>query len=103
MAKASWTSIARHDLKEIGRYIGQHEKRPSVAAKILREIKSKCDDYSDAFARGSVLGSDASELGEACRVFPHKRWVIVFEAADGGILVLRVLDGSRDFRRLFGN
>jgi plasmid stabilization system protein ParE len=48
-----------------------------------------------------VLGSDAAELGAGCRVFPHKRWAIVFEAAEAGILVLRVLDGSRDFPRLF--
>lgn len=102
MARATWTSTAREDLKQIGRYIGRREGRTSVAAKILREIRTKCDNYAEAFARGSVLGSDAAEIGAGCRVFPHKRWVIVFESTDGGILVLRVLDGSRDFPRLFG-
>ena len=101
MAKAKWTSPARDDLKEIGRYIGRHEQRPSVAAKILREIAAKCDEYAKVFAAGSVIGSDATELGEGCRVFSHKRWVIVFEPIDGGIEVLRVLDGSRDYPRLF--
>ena len=102
MATAKWTVLARDDLKEIGRYIGRRELRPSAASKILREIKAQCDDYSEIFARGSAIGSDAAELGENCRVFAHKRWVIVFEPIDGEIEVLRVFDGSRDYPRLFG-
>lgn len=101
MVRAKWTSPAREDLKEIGRYIGRHERRPSIAAKILREITAKCDEYAKVFADGSVIGSDAEELGEGCRIFSHKRWVIVFEPINGGIEILRVLDGSRDYRRLF--
>jgi plasmid stabilization system protein ParE len=102
MAKAKWTATARDDLKKIGRYIGRSEHRPSVAERILRALHSQCDEYADAFARGSVLGSDASELGSGCRIFAHKRWVIVFEPMAGGIEVLRVFDGSRDYPRLFG-
>ncbi|MEX2315742.1 MAG: hypothetical protein WD669_01230 [Pirellulales bacterium] len=41
-------------------------------------------------------------LGESHRVFAHKRWVVVFRPIEGGIEVLRVLDGSREFTRLFG-
>ncbi len=103
MAKAKWTRPARQDLKAIGHYIGRHERRPSVAAKILRELNAKCDEYAEAFARGSVIGSEASELGEGCRSFTHKRWVIVFEPISDGIEVLRILDGSRDYPRLFGS
>jgi plasmid stabilization system protein ParE len=103
MAKAKWTSLAREDLKAIGRYIGHHEQRPAVAAKILREIHAKCDEYSEAFAHGSVIGSDASELSEGCRIVSHQRWVIVFEPIGSGIEVLRVLEGSRDYPRLFGH
>ncbi len=102
MAKAKWTRPARQDLKAIGHYIGHRERRPSVAAKILREINAKCDEYAEAFARGSVIGSEAFDLGEGCRIFTHKRWVIVFEPINGGIEVLRILDGSRDYPRLFG-
>ena len=101
MAKAKWTIPARNDLKAIGHYIGRHERRPSVAAKILREINAKCDEYAEAFARGSIIGSEASELGERCRIFPYKRWIIVFEPIGGGIEVLRIFDGSRDYPRLF--
>lgn len=102
MAKAKWTATARDDLTSIGRYIGRSEQRPSVAAKLIREIANQCDEYSEAFARGSVLGSDASYLDVGCRVFSHKRWVIVFESTGSGIEVLRIFDGSRDYPRLFG-
>jgi plasmid stabilization system protein ParE len=88
MAKAKWTTLAREDLKSIGRYIGRHEQRPSVAARILREIHAKCDKYSEAFAHGSVIGSDASELGDGCRIISHQRWLIFFEPIDRGIEVL---------------
>jgi len=103
MAKTKWTRPAREDLKEIGRYIGRTQQRPTIATKILREIKAKCDEYSQAVARGSVLGSDAEELGAACRILSFKRWVIVFEPTECGIEVLRILDGSRDYPRLFGD
>jgi len=36
------------------------------------------------------------------RVFTHKRWVVVFRPIDNGIEVMRILDGSRDFSRIFG-
>jgi plasmid stabilization system protein ParE len=49
MAQAKWTSPAQDDLKAIGRFLSRQEGRPSVAAKILREIKAKCDEYSQAF------------------------------------------------------
>ena len=77
MPQTKWTRVARQDLKEIGLYIGRTERRPSTAAKILREIKSKCDEYAIAFAQGSVIGSDASHLDPDCRVFSYKRWVII--------------------------
>jgi plasmid stabilization system protein ParE len=102
MPKAKWTATARDDLKSIGRYIGHNEKRPSIAAKIIREIATKCDEYAEAFARGSVLGSDASHLEIGCRIFVHKRWVVVFEPNENGIEVLRNFDGSRDYPTLFG-
>jgi plasmid stabilization system protein ParE len=102
MPKAKWTKPAREDLKAVGLYIARQDRRPSVAAKILREIDNKCNDYAEAFSRGSVIGSEAKELGENCRLFTHKRWVIVFEPIRNGIEVLRIFDGSRDYPRLFG-
>jgi hypothetical protein len=49
MTKAKWTKPAKQDLKEIGLYIARQDRRPSVAAKILKEIDAKCNDYAEAF------------------------------------------------------
>jgi len=40
-------------------------------------------------------------LGDDVRVTSWKRWVIVFRPAAHGIDVLRVVDGSRDWTKLF--
>lgn len=103
MAGATWTKPAREDLQAIGRFIGREQLSPRLAATVLRELKTKADEYSEIFTQGSVVGTDAPELGENCRVFSHKRWVIVFEPTSKGIEVLRVFDGSRDYPRLFGS
>jgi plasmid stabilization system protein ParE len=50
-----------------------------------------------------VIGTARPDLGELHRIFTHKRWVIIFRPIAGGIEVLRVLDGSRDYPRLFGS
>ena len=101
MAKAKWTSSARSDLKEVALYIGRQERRPFIAAKSVREIKSKCDDYANAFEHGSEIGTSRPELGEKYRSFSFKRWVIIFRPIEKRIEVLRVVDGARDYPRLF--
>lgn len=89
MPKAKWTSPARLDLKEIALYIGRKDRRPSTAAKIVREIKATCDDYATAFAAGSTIGSSRPELGQSYRSFSHQRWAIVFRPIDAGGSLVR--------------
>jgi len=97
MQKAEWSDPAREDLKEIGLYIGRQQQRPSTAAKIMREIRSHCD-YLAGFPQS---GTGRPDLGDDVRVTSWKRWVIVFRPAAHGIDVLRVVDGSRDWTKLF--
>jgi len=89
------------DIEEIGLYIGRRQHRPSVAAKIIRELKTQCD----LLAKHPHMGTLKLSLGDEVRIFSHKRWVIVFrplgEEKSGGIEVLRILDGARDFGALF--
>jgi toxin ParE1/3/4 len=103
MARAQYTPEARRDLKEIALWIGRRDRRPKVAAKIVREIKVRCDDFANAFAAGSDIGTPRPELGSGYRVFPHKRWVIIFRELAHGMEVMRIVDGARDFDRLFGD
>ncbi len=97
MPKADWSDLAREDLKEIGRYIGRQQQRPSTAAKIMREIRNHCDHL----ALAPYSGTARTDLGDDIRVTSWKRWVIVFRSAVDGINVLRIVDGSRDWTKLF--
>jgi toxin ParE1/3/4 len=102
MSHADWAPQAKADLHDIYLWIARRDGRRSTARRIVREIRQECNRYANAFAAGSLLGTASSELGESARNFTHKRWVVVFRPVDEGIEVLRVVDGSRDFPRLFG-
>lgn len=73
-----------------------------MAKKVLRELRRECDEYAAVFGSGSVIGTARPDLGRYVRTFAYKRWVILFRPIRGGIEVLRVVDGSRDYPRLFG-
>ena len=103
MAVLALTELARDDVDGIYDYIGEQERRPATADKVVTEIIDACWSYAASFAAGSVLGSARDDLGESYRVFTHKRWVVVFRPIENGIEVLRVVDGSRDYGQLFGH
>jgi plasmid stabilization system protein ParE len=97
MPQAHWSDLAREDLREIGRYIGREQFRPSVAAAIMREIRNHCDHLG----RAPFSGTARPDLGQEIRVTSWKRWVIIFRTASHGIDVLRIVDGSREWTKLF--
>jgi plasmid stabilization system protein ParE len=96
-AKAGWSSIAERDLEEIVYYIAVVDGRPHVAEQIACEIREHCERY----AGHPLVGEEEPRLGGNCRRFTHKRWVIFYRVEKAGIGVLRVVDGARDFDRLF--
>ena len=101
MSHAEWARRAELDLQDIYLWIARRDGRRTTARKIVREIREQCDEYAAAYAQGFVLGTARPDLGELSRVFTYKRWVIVFRPIDNGIEVQRVIDGSRDFSRIF--
>jgi plasmid stabilization system protein ParE len=103
MSRAQWTSSAKADLRDTYLWIARHDNRRDTARNVIRGLRQQCDQYAIAFANGSVLGTSRNDLGELVRVFTYKRWVIVFRAISNGIEVLRVVDGSRDFTRIFAS
>lgn len=102
MSHAEWTAPAESDVEDIYGWIAIRDGRTLTAKKVLRELRRACDEYAEAFASGSILGTARHDLGEFFRVFTHKRWVVIFRPLHDGIEVLRVLDGSQDFSRIFG-
>ena len=98
MSRVQWTPVAERDLDDIFDYIAEISHRPQTAAQILRDINEKATQY----ARQSGMGSRRSDLPEHFRFFVHKRYVVVYEPLDDGIRVHGVVDGARDWPRLFG-
>jgi toxin ParE1/3/4 len=96
-SKAIWTQYAESDLEDIVYYISVKEGRPAVAEQIAHDLKAECDRRAEAPLTGEV----DSRLGPKCRRFVFKRWVELYRPCQEGIAVLRIVDGSRDFDKLF--
>lgn len=97
MPTVKWSPDAEKDLDGIFDYITEAEHRPSTAAKLIREIDGKCR----LRAYQPLAATRRDDLGEGLHTFPHKCYIIVYRPLDDGIEVLRVLDGARDYPRLF--
>ncbi len=97
MTTANWTPEAETDLEDIVYFLGVERDRRDTARKIAQEFRDKCDLH----ATQPHLGTARPDLGDQCRVFSHKRWVVVFRPYRKGIEVLRIFDGARDYPRLF--
>lgn len=102
MSSLHWTEQARQDIDDIYDFIARYDRRPLSAERVVEALVGACSSYADYYAAGSVIGAARPELGEDYRAFTHKRWVVLFRPLDDGIEVMRVLDGSRDYPRLFG-
>jgi toxin ParE1/3/4 len=98
MARAIWTPTARRELDEIHDFIGIERHSQSAAEKLVRDIHKKAELY----ASQPRTGTSRPDLGDDFRVFHHKPCIIVVRASPEGIEVLRVIDGRRDYEKLFG-
>ena len=95
--RARWTPQAEQDLEDIVSYIALKEGRPATAESIADEIHEKCETCS----KFPTLGTARHDLGAGYRVVGVKRWIIIFRPMDQHIEVMRVVDGARDYGRLF--
>jgi plasmid stabilization system protein ParE len=102
MSNLQLSPHGRRDIDEIYDYIARRDQRPLTADNVVRKLQEACQFYADSIASGFMIGTARSDLGEAYRIFTHKRWVILFRPIHDGIEVLRVVDGSRDFTRTIG-
>jgi toxin ParE1/3/4 len=89
-----FTPQAEADLEEIGDYIALDN--PARAVSFIRDIQEHCVRV----ARQPLLYAERPELGPVVRVCVHKTYLIIYEPVDDGALILRVLHGARDLRKL---
>jgi plasmid stabilization system protein ParE len=98
MPRVRWTPQARQELKEVAKYIARQDNRPRVASKLVDDVRDKLELY----AQQPGMGTWHSELPTGFRYFAHKRYIIIYQPRDDGIIVHGVVDGAREWTRLFG-
>ena len=96
MPIARRTEAAERDLQEIAYQIAVSDARPLTADRIIDQLIGQANDLAQ-FSLTSQIGTAAPEIGEGVRLFPFKRWVILFRYEPHGIDVLRIADASQDY------
>jgi plasmid stabilization system protein ParE len=96
MPSARRSESAERDLQDIAFHVAFTERRPLTADRIIDELIAQAEKLAQ-LSTTTVLGTAAPEIGDGVRLFPYKRWVIMFRYAPHGIDVLRFADGSQDY------
>ena len=89
------SAAARSDLDDIWLYIGYDN--PNAADKYVRAIVSRFPKLASM----PHMGRERPELSPSLRSFVVGHHVIFYRLFDGGVEVVRVLDGVRDLPPLF--
>jgi len=89
------TKTADRDLLEIAAYIARDN--PPAADALIDTFHEKFSLLSE-FPR---LGQERPELAADLRSLPVGKYLILYRPLRDGILVLRVVHGARNLRRLF--
>jgi toxin ParE1/3/4 len=89
------TATARRDLLQIWAYIAVDNL---TAADNLLDL---IDEKIQLLAESPGLGPRRPELGRSLRSFPVGHYIIFYRRRRDGILLVRVLHGARNLRRVF--
>jgi toxin ParE1/3/4 len=95
MAHRRRSSTAERDLIEIWGFIANDD--PAAADRQLDRLDRVCR----ILAENPSLGVTREDLAPGLRFFPVGNYLIFYTAEAGGIVVVRVLDGARDYAREF--
>ncbi len=85
---------ADEDLYEIWSYI--QKDNPRAADALIAELTRKFE----LLAEHKGIGTPRPKVHSDLRVFPVRRYLIVFRRIDDGIEIVRVVHSARDLRRL---
>ncbi len=86
---------AKCDLREIKNYLARQS--PSACIRILDRI----NDAFELIADQPGMGERADDVIAGCRIFPVRKYVILYKEMPRGIRISRIVHGSRDLSQLF--
>ncbi len=95
MSRAFFSPSARRDLLDILEFIARD--KPGAALRHVERLEDACQ----VLAKNPQLGTARDDLVPQMRVWSLGRHAIFFRPTDGGIEIVRVVDGARDFVSLF--
>ena len=92
MRRIRLTQSASEDLEELWRYIAIEQESPKAADNVLDKI----DEKLKLTLLNPGIGESVDHL-RACarRIIVHRRFLVFYEDTNQGLIVLRVLHGSR--------
>jgi toxin ParE1/3/4 len=91
MARIVRTRQAREDVIDIWEYIARDNS--TAADKLLR----KFDETMQHLSEHPRIGAPQDKYRRGLRCFPVGRYLIFYESFDGGIRIIRVLHGRRNW------
>lgn len=95
MARLTITDHARSDLHEIHSYIA--EDNPEAARRFIKRLRDKARQISETPGMGR---SRAEDLRPNLFSFPVGEYILFYRKQPDGIVLVRVIHGSRDLPSL---
>ena len=99
MPRVQRSSLAKSDLKQIGRHIAKESQSRNIAFAFLDRIGTTCQTYATQPEAGELC----PDLGENIRRFTVGNYVVFYSPLSDGITVLRILHGNRDIPSVWRN
>lgn len=96
MARLTITAHARADLREIHSYIAKD--KPEAARRFVERLRAKARQLAETPGIGR---SRREDLRTNLFSFPVGQYLLFYREQPGGILLVRVIHGSRDLPPLF--
>lgn len=96
MARLTITAHARTDLRQIHSHIGKDN--PEAARRFIERLRAKARQLAETPGMGRSRGQD---LRPDLFSFPVGRYILFYRKQPDGIVLVRVLHGSRDLPSLF--
>lgn len=94
MGFVHYTNRAKQDLLDIWLWIARDNA--ALADVVLDRLEQRANKLS----QHREIGMARPEIGEGARGLVVERWLVLYRLVDGGVQVVRIVDGARDLRRL---
>jgi len=94
VGKVRYTHRARADLLDIWIHIARQNL--PAADQVYDRIEEKCRLLRDH----PQLGPARPEVAEGARSLLIERWLALYRLAEGGVQVVRIIDGARDLTKI---